>query len=621
MAVGIQCVVGEFLDMDKVGFVTRLKRYIESHELPVSPAQLEAWADCFDFLKSQLENLPQMNQAIPILFEYMLPLEKGRRPDVILLLHKKVIVLEFKMKNSYNNRDIEQVIGYREDLRHFQEHTVKNGLDVEGYLVLTSSTSSKVEVVDSVSVLTHTCFESVVKLATASAMGQEEVKNWLESSYYPVPSIVESTQKLFLHGSLPYIKSIAKGDITTAVNGIRGLISEGKKYARKRIIFLSGVPGAGKTLVGLKTVYDYNAKLYKETSAPIKAVYLSGNGPLVNVLQTQLSTREVNGIEGKAYIKGMLEFKKEYLETDAIPLQEVIVFDEAQRAWDTKKMNKPYSEAEALLKMADKVYDKYKHVTVLCLIGEGQAIHTGEERGLTLWTDALSKRSDWEVFIPNHYSARFAQIPTCYSQPELYLDTSIRTNFVDISKWIEAVLEVNHIAAAKELKLLRIKGLRIRIMRDFDIIESAMRKMKETYPNRKYGLLVSSKTDNAINRRYTKPTYETSFVKDKNAGKWFMEDCEELKIAASEFLCQGLEIDMPIVMFGGDYLIKDNNWNIDYEVRKKHSSKFEDIETIMKNIYRVLLSRGRQGMILFIPKDKKFDQTYRFFKEIGVPER
>lgn len=622
MSVGINCTVNEFLKMDKGAFVEKLKTYINSFELPVGAAQVEAWKDCYDFLQVQLKQLKSFYYNTTLLFEYMLPLEKGRRPDVILLTKGRVVILEFKMKSQYKYKDIEQAIGYREDIKHFHAYTAKHNLQVSSFLVLTKANFGSTHEENGLTILTQTNFINILESILDRPMMPVDVDNWLSSPYQPVPNIIEATKNLFLKGELPYIKSIAEGDIASAVKKIDDLVKENEKAAKKRIIFLSGVPGAGKTLVGLKTVYDYNLYRYQTKQQAIRAIYLSGNGPLVNVLQYQLSTGTVNGLEGKAYIRGMLSYKREYLETTAVPQQTFIVFDEAQRAWDMEKMRKTYSEAEAILKIGSKIYTAHGEVTILCLIGDGQAIHTGEEKGMQLWIDALRKDKEWEVYIPPKYKEVLSALPNTIIEQELHLDTSIRTNFIDMSKWLEAVLRVDSQSAKEEFEKLKSLGFKIRVTRDFSKLQMKMPGLKRVYKQSKYGLLISSKAKSYEDqiKQYTNNSYKTSFVKDTEAGKWFMQDCEKLEIAASEFLCQGLEIDMPIVVFGGDYLIKGDAWNIPSEIRKTNSYKYRDLDTIIQNIYRVLLSRAKQGMILFIPNDSIFDETYEFFKAIGIVE-
>lgn len=604
----------EFLNTNKKEFAKCLRAHIEDKGLEVGDSQILAWEDCYEFLNVQLRSI---GSKLTMLFEYVLPQENNRRPDVILFAGQKIIVLEFKMKDIYKPKDIEQAIGYREDIKNFHEFTVKNNLHVNAFLVLTKSENKNVIRENGLEILSKENFRDKICPLINTSGGEIDVNEWGKSLYAPHPNIIEATQDLFLKGKLPYIKSIAKGDISKAVESVKKLILSNETDQKKRIIFLSGVPGAGKTLVGLKSVYDYNKYNYENKKEPIKSIYLSGNGPLVNVLQTQLSNDKVNTIEGKAYICGMINYKKEYLETDKVPNQTFLVFDEAQRAWDQEKMRKSYSEAQALLKIGDKIYNKFNHITILCLFGEGQAIHTGEEKGMKLWIDALSNNQDWEVYIPEKYNSLFEGICNTSIDKNLYLDTSIRTNFVDISKWIENVLMVDTDKSKKELEKLKEIGFKIRVTRDFDKLKRIMPSYKEKY-NHKYGLIVSSKVEPQKLKSITNNICKTSFLDNNQAGKWFIEDCVKLKQAASEFLCQGLEIDMPIVVFGGDYLIENNKWTIAQNVYYKNKDKYNSFENIINSIYRVLLSRGKKGMILYIPNGKEFDETFSFFENIGV---
>ncbi len=452
-------------------------------------------------------------------------------------------------------------------------------------------------------------------------MEEPNVDKWISSPYNPLPNILEATQKLFQTGELPYIKSIAEGDIAYAIKAVNKIVWDNESIDhKKKIVFVSGVPGSGKTLIGLKTVYDFNDLYYEKTGKTLGAIYLSGNGPLVNVLQAQLSTKTITGTEGKAYIRDMLSFKLEYLETNSIPDQKVIVFDEAQRAWDNEKMRKSYSEVEALLKMADKAYKKNGSITLLCLIGDGQAIHLGEEKGMDLWKQALESNPDWEVYFPEKYEGYFENIQNKNVINDLFLDVSIRNNFIDTSKWIEAILSGDLNKAKVELEVMESKGYRIRVQQDFNKIVNLMEILNEEKPQEKYGLLVSSKA-NVFDyelKKFTNYRYSDSFVKVADAGKWYLDECKKLRKGASEFLIQGLEIEMPIVVFEGDYYLKNGKWIIDDAVYRKNTNKYKNIDEIIKNIYRVLLSRGRHGMILYIPPSNKMLETFEFFKSMGI---
>ncbi|MGH4118799.1 DNA/RNA helicase domain-containing protein [Clostridium sp.] len=612
----------KFLRIDKLSFIEHLTNYIVSYELPLGELQISAWEDCYYFLQEQLFKLQgEFNDAYMI-FEYMLPLEKYRRPDVILLFKEKVIILEFKQKDKVELKDIEQAIGYREDIKHFHYATSKYDMEVETFLVVTKL-QHETKVHRGVKVLNSKNFIEEVFDEDYDYLDEAQVNEWVNSKYEPIPSIIEATNQLFFHGELPYIKNIAQGDIDVTVKKVAKLIGENEKTdKKKRIIFVSGVPGSGKTLVALQTLYDYNKKKFEKENVPFGAVYLSGNGPLVSVLKEQLSTGDLNVLEGKAYIKGMLEYKKEYLNNSKVPDNTVLLFDEAQRAWDKKQMKKNLSEPEGLLQIGEKIYKDKGYVTIVCFIGDGQSIYKGEEKGLVLWEEALKEYNDWEVYIPSKYEEEFNFLIRDNIDNDLFLDTSIRSNFIDTSKWIESLLKLETKECKEYLKDMQEKGLILRLTREMQKAKEFAESFAIEYPKSKYGLLISSKcrrTEKNITI-LTNGYFKGSYIKQTDAGKWFMQDSTKLSLAASEFLCQGLEIDLPIVIFGGDYYIKNNEWYLTKAMENDNKGIYEDYNKIIENTYRVLLSRARKGMILFIPSSNGFNETYEYFKELGIDE-
>lgn len=608
------------LEISEEKFIEYLKKYIEGYELPLGELQINAWRDCLIFLKDQLKYIDEKYLDVSIVFEYMLPLERYRRPDVILLFNKKIVILEFKQKDKVEIKDIEQAIGYREDIKHFHYITEKLNMNVECYVVVTKS-SYVMKSIREVKILNKLNFLDEVFDNNDIALDINLVEEWIKSKYEPIPSIIEATSKLFFEGDLPYIKDIAEGEICNTVNKVKKLINENEATdKRKKIIFVSGVPGAGKTLVALKILYDYNKTKYEEEKIPFGAVYLSGNGPLVSVLKEQLSSGEVNGNEGKAYIKGMKEYKKDFFNCDNVPENTVMLFDEAQRAWDEKQMKRKYSEPEGLLNVANKVYQNKGYVTVICFIGDGQSIYKGEEQGLVLWENALKLYKDWEVYIPSKYRDDFSFISSINIDNDLFLDTSIRSNFIDTSKWIESLLDFDIDECKKQLEEIQEKGLILRVTRDIDSAKAFAKEFTSKYPKSKYGLLISSKCRKAEEKmkQYTNGCFNGSYINENKAGEWFLRDSVNLTIAASEFLCQGLEIDLPIVLFGGDIYVKDGKWHITESIRNDYTGTYSDYNKIINNTYRVLLSRARKGMILFIPNSPGFNETYRYLRSIGI---
>lgn len=219
-----------------------------------------------------------------------------------------------------------------------------------------------------------------------------------------------------------------------------------------------------------------------------------------------------------------------------------------------------------------------------------------EERGLALWEEALKVNNDLDVYIPSKYEEEFNFLPQESIDDDLFLDTSIRSNFIDNSKWIETLIRFETEECRKTLKDIQEKGLVLIVTRDIKKAEEFAKSFTMQYPKSKYGLLISSKC-RKVEKKITTVTnnyFRGSYIKDSDAGKWFMKDCTNLNIATSEFLCQGLEIDLPIVIFGGDYYIKSKNWHVTQKIKDDYKAVYEDYDRIIENTYRVLLSRARK---------------------------
>ncbi|WP_373600707.1 DNA/RNA helicase domain-containing protein [Paraclostridium bifermentans] len=609
--------LSELKDKNKQDIISELTEYTETKGFVVEEGQIAAWNACIDFLNYQYS----LNETYDItcIFEYLLPLEGGRRPDVIMLFEEKVIILEFKNKETYKEDDISQAIGYREDIYNYHNYTRENNLEVESYLVLTKGNISSN--INNLQILNKQNFIETIDFENLTTSTKLKANKFLNSGYEPLPDILTATYDLFKSGKLPHIQNISDGDIEKAYINLKKIVFNNmRNNYGKNIVFISGVPGAGKTLVALKFLYNYNNYIKKQKYTKDGAIYLSGNGPLINVIEAQIDEALGENGLGKAYIKGAIKFKREYMNNNKVPNYNVLLFDEAQRAWDEDKMDSGgISEPQALINICDKIYSDKKNVTLVCFVGNGQSIHEGEEKGIRLWVDALKSRKDYTIYLPNKFEDDFKEVGNLNIVNDLHLDVSIRNNFIDISKFVEAILSCDTYEAIKELEYIKSKGFVIKVSRDFNKCKDYIENIENK--NLKYGFLISSKVkgnDIKIVKNALSKENFTSYIDSKDAGTWFLKECNYMNSAASEFACQGLEIDFPIVIFGGDYVIKDNEFYFDKNKLSYQLKKYKEPKSIMENIYRVLLTRSRKGMILFIPKDNNLDETYEFFKNIGI---
>lgn len=602
----------------KEDFVNECHKFVkEVCLLETGELNTYSWEDCYKFL---IDNLPKEERYddFPLIFEYIMP-DSNKRADVIILTDSKVIILEFKMKNEITKRDLTQVKGYAQSIKYYHNVTGEKKMEVLDYMVYTlEEPRGNHKLVD---ILSKNNFKEEIK---NKLDGETITKNltldWIESEFNPLQNIAEATLNLFKYGELPNIKTIKEGDIKNTLDEINNII---KNKNKKNIIFISGVPGAGKTLVGLKTVYDHGYARISSDNNELKPIYLSGNDPLVNILQNTLSTDKII-LDGKSYIQEMKKFKKNAYE-NTVPLNDIIVFDEAQRAWDTDYKKSSETEATLLLKIGEKIADKYGKVTIICLIGDGQAIHKHEESGMNLWIRALENKEDWNIFIPTKYEDEFEKIKNKQINKNLSLNTSIRNDFIDLGPWVEAILDLNLEKAKEYYTEILKKGFKCWLFRnrliktETGIINNFTRirdYVEKENPKNHMGIIVSSHL-NKNNKKYFGENYGGSYVKAEESYNWYAKESRKFTRGASEFLVQGIELECPIVAFVGDYYIENGKWVVAKDARTYKEIK--DINNIIKNVYRVLLTRSRKELYLYIPndkEDKKLDETFKWFKEM-----
>ncbi|WP_408956257.1 DNA/RNA helicase domain-containing protein [Natroniella sp. ANB-PHB2] len=620
--------IEDFLTKGLDKFQNELKCFVSEHlGFKVNDEQMIAWQNCYQFLKKQLKRLIEIDEdysQLSLAFEYSLPMEGGRRPDVLLFSKRKVVILEFKRKESYNYNDLEQLIGYQRDIKNYHHQTNKQNLEIISYLVLTKGVKNYASQ-DGIKILTANNFVTEISKLNLNPAWEENVVKWLNSEYQPLPNIVEATLELFEKKELPEIKNIEEGQIAEAVDYLKEIIHLNEiKNKQKNLVFVTGVPGSGKTLAALKVLYDYNRYKYSKDKKPLAAIYLSGNGPLISVLQNILDNEiKELGENGKAYVRSMYSYKREHMNNSKPPLENVVIFDEAQRAWDEKKMGSNYSEADFLLKAGNKIYRTKGSATIICFIGEGQAIHTGEEEEIKLWQRSLNKKgiNQWHLYTPPKYEELFNNAETVKVDQRLNLDYSIRSHFIDTNLWIESLLKGDLISAREHLAEMHQKGFILRITRSFTEGKEFIKQKEVGDQGISYGLLISSKVwDKNIRKYINNGRYQGSYMQSEEVGNWFREESKKFQKGASEFACQGLELDYPIVCFGGDYYYDGSQWKIDSQAVKYHGNKYNDFPEIMKNIYRVLLSRARKGMVIYLPKFKQLDNTYDFLVKSGIRE-
>ena len=561
-----------------------------------SGSQIEAWLEEINVLKKSFRDLAigrPRSLEWSLILEYELPLEGGRRPDVIVLGPGKVFVLEFKQDPKLHRSSLDQVAAYARDLAEY--HSETHGIEVFPILIPTKS-FDKFEYRDEVLVM------SPEKLASfLDEIEEKPVKSlekWLLGDYAPLPTLRAAAKMIFNNERLPAIRRAESYGVASAVLRLKEIAQWAEESSGRALAFVSGVPGAGKTLVGLQFVYD-------KSDQSSQAIFLSGNKPLVEVLR--------DALKSKAFVTDLHAFINSYGTTSKVPRQNIIVFDEAQRAWDSAHMmlkkSIEISEPELLISIGEKIPN---WATLVGLIGHGQEIHTGEEGGIQGWADALnSERSgkEWKVFLPPRFSSTFSgQQVTEY--PELDLNHTLRSKQAEyLHKWVQHLLDGDFSKASEYSQRIWVQNFPIFVTRSLDEAKNYVTARFKDEVSKRYGILASSK-DQVLPDYGIRNGFQDT-LRVKNA-KWYNEDVGSpgsscnLEEVVTEFGCQGLELDMAIVAWGNDFLWNGTSW----QMRKMRSRIPQlDPHQLRLNSYRVLLTRSREGMVVFVPPRPDFDQT------------
>lgn len=626
-----------------------------NHQFALEEQQRNAWIKQIEILKNELHGLDSGH----ILFEYSIP-RMGKRVDVIFIYAGIIFVIEFKVyEKEYRRADIDQCLDYSLDLKNFQEgsHNVQLvpilvSTDAQNYSNVLEKFRD--EIFTPLRVNKNNLREIIDKVSEKYKSTPINANQWENSLYKPTPTIIEAAQALYQGHD---VKEISRSDsgainLVKTAQAINDIIEKSKQKKEKSICFVTGVPGAGKTLAGLNLANER----HKFGGDEEHAVFLSGNGPLVAVLQEALARNNIeNSIENitksealqkvKSFIQNIHHFRDDAISVKTAPIEKVVVFDEAQRAWDNDKTtsfmkikkgiaNFDMSEPEFLISVMDRHQD---WAVIICLIGGGQEINTGEA-GLPEWFSAIRNHlPHWNVYVSNQitdieYTGNqtleklFAGIK-CHSVPDLHLKTSIRSfRSEHVSNFVKALLDCDKINAKR--LLVELKGkYPIVLTRDFDKAKQWLK--DNARGNERYGITASAKA----HRLRPYGIYVESNI---DAPQWFLNSKEDvrssyyLEYVATEFHIQGLELDWTCVAWDANFRYENNGWSYNqFTGTKWNQIRSEDKITYLKNTYRVLLTRARQGIVIFIPRGNVEDDTirpefyegtYNYLKEIGIEE-
>lgn len=615
MAAWLALKVEDFLAGSIDDLSGRLAGKAAERNLSATSQQLDAWVESIDFLRTALQALSATDSVRDwgVLLEYEIP-RRGRRPDAVVLAKQEVFVIEFKCgAELFDQASLAQTAEYAQDLRDFHAETA--GRKVVPVLVATLSHASTTERYVAGCVIPVQCIGKHQQLTelfsepTLSESPQLELHHWDNSRYQPTPDILSAAREVYAGNDVRDISFNYADNLNTTVNYIRTAINQARERAEHAVLFVTGVPGSGKTLAGLSAVH----RVTEDPGGPSEPLgaYLSGNGPLVDVLRYALAKdkRQRDGISASeaerlagTFIQPVHLYIREYNDSSKTPPDHVIVFDEAQRAWDATQMASKQgidrSEAEVILDAMSRVQP---WSVLVALVGEGQEINRGEA-GLTEWAAALVPRTSWRVHTAPELRHHFTPIPNdIVTSTALHLDVSVRSPRAQgIADWADAVVNGRFADAADILE--QYPEYPIFVTRSLEDMRNYLH--GRTRPDRRTGLLASSQA------RRLRPfgiEVDPGLQGNINWPRWFVDDADDirsstsLEIAASEFKCQGLELDWVGLCWGSDYnyLPAENTW----EARRLRGSTWtvDSDLTYARNRYRVLLTRARYGMVIWVP--------------------
>ena len=584
----------------------------------------------------------------------------GKRVDNIVIINNVAFIIEFKVGDGgYEKNAIEQVIDYTVDLKNFHEgsHNIKL------IPVLVATNAASVSEQDN-QIFIHKAAAKSNQFELAATLKKYlkdisksiDIEYWENSIYKPTPTIIEAAQALYKRHNVKEITRSDSGTINLSKTAdcINAVIEKSKIKGMKSICFVTGVPGAGKTLAGLN-IANERKKAYEDEHA----VFLSGNGPLVDVLREALTRDDVltakeqgerrskkqSAIKANAFIQNIHHFRDDNLRSDKPPIERVVVFDEAQRAWTNHQLSSfmkrkkgvedfNKSEPEFLIEVMNRHSD---WCTIVCLIGGGQEIHTGEA-GLEEWISSLKNYfPDWDIYYSssilesdNYLKSKESRkwlIGNGISEMELHLAVSVRSfRSEQLSNFVHELLNIK-IESSQRIYLEIKKSYPIVLTRN---LENAKKWLRDNAKGTERIGLISSSGAKRLRPLGIDVKNEIS------APNWFLNNSQDIRSSyfleevATEFDIQGLEIDWACVAWGGNFYFSNSEWKYQNFKGTKWQNINNDMDKeYLKNTYRVLLTRARQGMVIFVPESSVLDhtrpkafyeKTYEYLKQIGIQE-
>ncbi len=643
-----------------------LGQLARSNPFTLEQTQRNAWLEEIRILQQVLTS-----REGRIYFEYAIP-RMGKRIDVVLLVGPVIFVLEFKIgERDFTPSALDQVCDYALDLKNFHESSYDRFIapvliataaqHVTPIVCATPQNDKLLSPIRCTVALLGEAIDEVLSFAEGAANIDPE--SWERGRYCPTPTIIEAALALYKGHS---VSDISRND-ATAINlsltseAIDEVIRASKEKSRKSICFVTGVPGAGKTLVGLNTAtkhHDEHDSLY--------SVFLSGNGPLVAILREALARdhiqhekdhgRKTTKGEARskvsAFIQNVHHFRDEGLiDSSRPPIEHVALFDEAQRAWNLQQTssfmlrkksvpNFNQSEPEFLISCLDRHPD---WAVIVCLVGGGQEINTGEA-GIGEWIRALEHSfPDWHIYISSRltdseYRAGLAGTGTpddrvirhlrvnhpLVFKDELHLSVSMRSfRAENVSRLVKELLDLEAQNARSTLAELNAK---YPIVLTRDLAQAKQWLKSQARGSERYGIVVSSQAERL------KP-HAIDVKSPMDPIHWFLDGKEDVRSSyyledvATEFHVQGLELDWACVTWDADFRHTRDGWqHWSFTGDRWNRIRKPERQVYLKNAYRVLLTRARQGMVLVVPPGDSgdptrnpefYDPTFEYLRDVG----
>lgn len=628
-----------FLEASASDIVKNLKQFVPD----AGKSQARAWLDSIRLLQRSINTLctqhPHLWNEAFVILEYHVPLE-SRRIDSLLLVRGSVVVIEFKGKANASQADIDQVAAYARDLQAY--HRACSSLNTVCLLIPTLYRGAPY-FTGKTQVLGQSDLSSeVIRNVQAEAPVPDLPGFLADNSYQPLPSLIKAARELFNTGSLRRIHRAAMATEPT-LDACSRIVHHTATQKRRGLILICGVPGAGKTLVGLQLAHakflDDLAVVRANGDKPTApAVFLSGNGPLVEVLQYELRSA---GGDGKAFVRGVHDYVKSFTKrANSVPPQHVLIYDEAQRAFDAKQVAAKHrdlpeafqdlSEPELFVQFAERVPE---WCVVVGLIGSGQEIHIGEEAGIAQWRTAIEKSNDpdaWDIYLPEAPTIQldFANMPRTTAIDVLELKQTIRFHLATcLYEFVSRLLAGDQCNAHELSRELEAHGYTLRITHNLERAKAYLAERYSDNPDARYGMLASSKDKDLVNFGIPKGYKSPGEVGAGKYGRWYSDptntdgSCASLSAVTTEFGSQGLELDGCLLAWGTDFIRLQEQWSNRFASGYRDAHRVRDPMTLRINAYRVLLTRGRDGCVVFVPPiPDKMRETYAYLHNCGFKE-